>query len=127
MKIISILLTLFFMSGCLAATSGNPKVTSNEVSAFKVGETTEDEVIAKLGKPQSRSSDSSGSTVLYYHYSKASGGLAGAIPYVGLFLDRSDHSWTNADFHFGPDGFLKNVITGSGNESTSGPLSINKD
>jgi hypothetical protein len=92
------------LAGC--ASSGT-KVTQAQVSAFQTGKTTEAEVIAALGAPNSASVLSDGSRIDVYVHMSARANASSYVPVVGLFTGGAKGDSETAVFTFGPDGILK--------------------
>jgi outer membrane protein assembly factor BamE (lipoprotein component of BamABCDE complex) len=78
-QFISILLTLFVLSGCVYQQQGQ-RFDASAINQLIPGSSTEQDAIAKLGKPISVSTNADGSQVLqwYYVYGTAIGVGGGA-------------------------------------------------
>ncbi len=102
--------------GC-AASSG-VQVAPEKVSQFKVGVSTEPEVIAALGPPTGTTVNGEGRMITY---TGATAQVRGAtfIPIVGLFAGGHDIKSSSTVFKFGIDGKLKDVSTTNSNTGTS--------
>jgi hypothetical protein len=74
---------MLVMSGC-ATTIGKP-YDANKMSSFVVGQTTVDQVVAALGEPMERETESDGSVRLHYEYSEGKATAATYVPVVNLF------------------------------------------
>ncbi|MEO8631211.1 MAG: hypothetical protein ABI612_24395, partial [Betaproteobacteria bacterium] len=66
MKNILVLALLLFCSAC--TTAGIPYVKRSEVKAFKIGETTVEDVLSRLGPPTSSAVSAAGQRTLSYGY-----------------------------------------------------------
>lgn len=75
------------LAGC--ATSGR-RMQTDRLTEIHEGITTEREVLALLGTPQTKTLDSSGNTLLLYYYTKAKTRASTMIPVVGLFTGGMD-------------------------------------
>ena len=92
--------------GCVS-TSGR-EITAADISGFKKGETTVDEVIAKLGPPRSNTVTSDGVRTIIYVYLRASKGRPEIyIPAVGVEVEGVEQKTSSMHFIFGPDGRLR--------------------
>jgi len=96
------------LCGCV---SSGTKVTAEQASQFVKGTTTETQVIAKLGEPNSRSAASDGTLTFVYFYVRASADAATYVPIVGAFAGGARGSSNMATFIFGPDKILKDYST----------------
>lgn len=92
------------LAGCV---SSGTKVTQAQVSAYQVGKTTEAEVIAALGAPNSASVLSDGSRIDVYMHTSAHANAASYVPIVGLFAGGAKGDSETAVFTFSPNGILK--------------------
>jgi outer membrane protein assembly factor BamE (lipoprotein component of BamABCDE complex) len=95
---------LMALSGCV---SSGTKVTEQQASQFVKGQSTEAQVIAKLGAPDTASRASDGSHVDQYSYVQTSARAASFIPVVGLMAGGADSKVTVVSFTFEPNGVLK--------------------
>jgi hypothetical protein len=91
------------LGGCV---STGTKVTRDDIAAFMKGITTEQEVLAKLGKPTSSSISASGVRTDSYLYIHASANAANFIPIVGLAAGGASSHTTMVTFIFDADGKL---------------------
>lgn len=71
------------MAGC-ATTVGKP-YDATKMSSFVVGQTTVDQVVAALGDPMERQTESDGAIRLHYEYSTGQASAGTYIPVVNLF------------------------------------------
>ncbi len=93
----SALLLTILLAACVSV---GTKVETEKLAAFKSGETTYSEVVAKLGAPQSTTKQSDGKKIIAYAYSKASPDAASFIPFVGAFVGSTDAENTIVSFIF---------------------------
>jgi hypothetical protein len=112
MSRVGILIAALALAGC--ASSGT-KVTEAQASQFIKGQSTEAEVIAKLGQPTSSSRAADGSRADIYMYSQAQARAENFIPVVGLMAGGADATRTAVIFHYGPDGVLKDWTSNATN------------
>lgn len=80
------------------------QVKPQQLTTFKKGETTEADVIAKLGAPTSQTITSDGNTMVMYNYMAYQARPATFIPIVGAFAGGADVQSSFVMFRFGPDG-----------------------
>jgi outer membrane protein assembly factor BamE (lipoprotein component of BamABCDE complex) len=112
MKKLTILLALS-LAGCVSV---GTQVSEEQAAQFKKGVTTEAEVIAKLGPPDSTMRADDGSKVDSYTYMKSSANAVDFIPYVGLLAGGSTGKYTTVAFSFDGNGVLKGYTAGSGKQ-----------
>ena len=99
--IVTIAVLLF---GC-ASTVGK-QITAADVSTFKNGETTMDEVVAKLGPPRTTTINSDGGKTIIYVYVRTEQQPQNFIPFVGLVAGGVNQTSSSMYFVFGPNGKL---------------------
>jgi outer membrane protein assembly factor BamE (lipoprotein component of BamABCDE complex) len=115
MKLLLILFA-FALSGCVSA--GRP-FDETAVSQFRVGQTTERDVLATLGQPLSSSTTDSGMLVLTYGYTHGQARAATFIPIVGPLVGGADATSRSVAMVFSPDGILRQM-TRAGSSAHSG-------
>jgi opacity protein-like surface antigen len=86
-------------------------VTIEDASQFSVGTATADDVIAKLGKPNSDERDATGKRTIRYTSMHAHPKAASFVPVVGLFAGGAKGSSATVSFEFGKDGKLVNYTS----------------
>jgi hypothetical protein len=91
------------LSGCV---SSGTQVKESQLTSFQTGVTTERDVRAALGPPQSVSTSTYGVRTIAYSGLRASPKAATFIPIVGLFAGGANVQASSAVFSFGPDGKL---------------------
>jgi outer membrane protein assembly factor BamE (lipoprotein component of BamABCDE complex) len=99
------------LMGCM---SSGVKVTETQLSKFRVGQTTSQQVVAALGQPTTSNVSSTGERTLVYtffHYQTRPESL---IPYVGPFVGGADTSNTNVVFVFNRSRLLERYDSSSG-------------
>jgi hypothetical protein len=94
-------------------------VTGADAAEFKVGVTTLADVEGKLGKPQSVSTLSDGTSVIVYMAMKSHAKAAIFIPVVGLFAGGATAHSSMVSFTFGPDGKLTSTSSNETNANCS--------
>jgi outer membrane protein assembly factor BamE (lipoprotein component of BamABCDE complex) len=97
----------FALACALVADSVQAKpIAPEDLAQFKVGATTEADVVKVLGRPQSVSVVSTGSTTIAYVSIKTRLKAATFIPYVGLFAGGATSNTSVTTLTFGADGRL---------------------
>lgn len=109
------------LAGC--ASSG-VRVTDDQISQFKEGQTTQQEVITALGAPTSRMRNSDGTTILMYTYAEARTRGATFIPIVGMFAGGVDTRYSSVSMTFDKDGVLENHTTFGGETGTATGIAV---
>ena len=106
---------------CLAAgcISSGTKVTEEQQAQFKVGVTSEAEVIAKLGPPNNVATRPDGVKVDTYRHVDMSMNAAGFVPVVGIFLGGKKQTSDTVTFMFDTRGVLKNISSDRGQSNTN--------
>ena len=100
----------------IATPTPSPTTTEAAQPQYVVGKTSMAEVMAKMGKPNSVNTSSSG-TMLMYMNTKAHIKGASFVPIVGLFAGGAKTHYKFSIFTFGSDGLLKDfsISNGDGN------------
>jgi hypothetical protein len=75
-----------------------------KLSSFKPHQTTLDEVVAQLGQPMERETESDGSVRLHYQWIKSGSGVSSYVPVVSMFHTSVHTDAKDAFLYFGPDG-----------------------
>jgi len=112
-RIPMILATVAALAGCM---SSGTKVTATEASQFKVGTTTEQQVIAALGQPEQSETQTDGTKVETYTHTAAHATAASYVPIVGLFAGGAKGATQSVTFTFNPHGVLKSESSSHGHE-----------
>lgn len=92
-----------------ACASMGTKVDTAQVSQFKRGVTTQADVIAALGEPNTRATLDDGSSQIGYIHAQATTKPATFIPIVGIFAGGMDTESTTVNFVFDANGTLKST------------------
>jgi outer membrane protein assembly factor BamE (lipoprotein component of BamABCDE complex) len=100
--------TALVLAGCM---SSGTKVDERQLTGFERGVTTEDQVIAKLGKPDTRERLDDGTRIDKYTYVHASPKAVNFVPVVGLFAGGANGKSTTVRFTFDQNGLLKSYST----------------
>ncbi len=119
-KLAAILVTLL-LSAC--ASSG-VRVTDDQLSQFKEGQTTKQEVIATLGQPTTTMRNADGTTMIMYTYAEARTRGSTFIPIVGAFAGGMDTRSNNVVMTFDRQGILQNTSSSSSQYGTATGISV---
>ncbi|SAL62398.1 lipoprotein [Caballeronia udeis] len=114
-------MTLLIVCACFLAGCGSTgrEIKPEDISDFRPGVTTQQQVVARLGTPSQTSALPDGSTYLVYAFTKPQSLAVTWIPIIGTFGGGTDGRGTTISFQFGPDGILNTSNTAS--SSRSGP------
>jgi outer membrane protein assembly factor BamE (lipoprotein component of BamABCDE complex) len=123
-RIIAAIFAAALLTGC--ATSGT-KVTQAQAAQFTKGQSTEADVIARLGPPTRTSKLPDGAWQDIYAYSRAEPRAESFIPYVNLLVGGSDSTTTMVSFRFGPDGKLQDWSSAASNSAFNAGLLNQKE
>lgn len=102
-----------FLSGC--ATSGT-KIDQDKLTQIKKGVTTEQEVIAILGNPHTKTLSSDGKIIMFYQYVKVKNRASNFIPVVNIMTGGLDMQQQMLTVLVGVDGKVEQYTL---NDSTS--------
>ncbi len=105
---VMILVTLGLCTGCV---SSGTKVTAKQQSAFQAGATTEAQVIAQLGQPNSVSTLADGTKIDIYSHIAAHANAASYVPIVGVFAGGAKSTTDTVNFTYDPQGILKSMTS----------------
>ena len=98
---------IFLLIACAAT---GVKVSDEQLSKLKKGETTPSQAIAILGSPVHTSKTEYG-TILTYSYAEYSTRAASLIPVVGIFAGGGDMKTSAVTLRFGKDNLLSAINT----------------
>ena len=102
------------LAGCI---SSGTEVTATQASQFKVGATTEQQVIAALGQPEQTATNTDGTKVDTYLHTSAHATAATYVPIVGLFAGGAKGTTRSVTFTFNAKGVLKSESSSSSQEN----------
>lgn len=105
------LVAVFILGVAAGCVSSGTKVTAQQATAFEAGKTSEAQVIAALGRPNSVSVLADGTKIDIYMHIAAHATAASYVPIVGLFAGGAKGDSDTAVFTFGPDGVLQSTST----------------
>lgn len=103
MKTLSALVAALLIAGCV---STGREVSQDQLADFKRGETTIDQVIAKLGQPTNSNLSMGGARSISYVFTHAQARPASFIPFIGPLVGGSDARSTAVTFFFDEGGRL---------------------
>ena len=99
---------LALLSGCVSI---GKEITQDQLAGFKAGETTPDQVIAKLGAPTSNTSSADGRRSMGYMFAHSQARPGSFVPIIGPLIGGADSRSSHVVFMFGPDGKLINYLS----------------
>lgn len=103
--------TFAALAGCV---SSGTRVTGAQTASFKVGVSTERQVIAALGAPQASATATDGTKTDTYLYTTEHATAATWIPVVGLLAGGAKQATKSVTFNFTATGLLASESTASG-------------
>lgn len=121
MKTITTALAALMLTAC--ASSG-VRVTDEQMSQFKEGQTTQQDVITALGQPTTTMRNADGTTVLMYTYAEARTRGSTFIPIVGAFVGGVDTRSNNVMLTFDQQGVLKTTSSSSSQYGTATGIAV---
>ena len=105
------LAVLAVLTGCVGCVSSGTKVDADQLAHFKPGVTTESEIIAALGPPNTSMTQPDGNKMDMYIHTAMKQNAANFIPYVGLFKGGASTDSETVTFTFDNRGVLKTTAT----------------
>lgn len=121
MKKIAAIAVALVLAGC--ASSG-VRVTDEQMSQFKEGQTTQQDVITALGQPTTTMRNADGTTVLMYTYAEARTRGSTFIPIVGAFVGGVDTRSNNVMLTFDQQGVLQSTSSSSSQYGTATGIAV---
>ena len=121
MKKLAAILAALLLSAC--ASSG-VRVTDDQLSQFKEGQTTKQEVITALGQPTTTIRNADGTTMIMYTYAEARTRGSTFIPIVGAFAGGMDTRSNNVVMTFDRQGILQNTSSSSSQYGTATGITV---
>ncbi|KQP02451.1 hypothetical protein [Pseudorhodoferax sp. Leaf265] len=94
------LATIALSAALVACAAGGVRVTDDQLTRFKAGETTKAQVIGALGAPTMQMRLADGTSMVVYSYYEAKVRPATFIPVAGAFAGGSDSSTNTATLRF---------------------------
>lgn len=121
MKKLAAIVVALTLAGC--ASSG-VRITDEQMSQFKEGQTTQQDVITALGQPTTTMRNADGTTVLMYTYAEARTRGSTFIPIVGAFVGGVDTRSNNVMLTFDQQGVLKTTSSSSSQYGTATGIAV---
>jgi outer membrane protein assembly factor BamE (lipoprotein component of BamABCDE complex) len=121
MKKLAAIAAALTLAGC--ASSG-VRITDEQMSQFKEGQTTQQDVITALGQPTTTMRNADGTTVLMYTYAEARTRGSTFIPIVGAFVGGVDTRSNNVMLTFDQQGVLKTTSSSSSQYGTATGIAV---
>ena len=114
-RLLCALLIIAILGGCTSATG--KQISQSAAMQFKEGQSTESEILSRLGSPTSTSIVNN-KKVLVYSGGQAQVKGATYIPIVGMFAGGSDYQASVAIFSIGSNGVLEKITYSTSNSGT---------
>ena len=105
------LVVLAALTGCGGCVSSGTKVDADQLAHFKAGITTESQIVAQLGPPNTTMTQPDGTKMDMYVHTSMKQNAANFIPYVGLFKGGASMNNQTVTFTFDNRGVLKTTAT----------------
>lgn len=102
-----------------ACASSGVRVTDDQMSQFREGQTTRQEVITALGSPTMNVRNADGTSALIYSYFEARTRGSTFIPIVGAFVGGADTRQNTVTINFDRDGVMQSYSSTSGETGTA--------
>jgi outer membrane protein assembly factor BamE (lipoprotein component of BamABCDE complex) len=115
-KILAVITCAVTLAGCM---SSGTRVDTTQMQQFQKGVTTEDQVVAKLGEPNSRSIKSDGTRAITYTHIAARPDAVDFVPIVGMFAGGAKSEMDIVIFNFDGTGVLKDYSATTSNAHVS--------
>ncbi|MEO5332300.1 MAG: hypothetical protein H7839_09780 [Magnetococcus sp. YQC-5] len=109
--ILGLIACVLTLSGC--ANTPVKKISAEQLSQFKEGKTTYNEVVTLLGQPTSVDNNSDGSKVVQYFSQQINIDGTTYIPFVNMFARGGDVATENVIFQFDTKGVLMKYSSSS--------------
>lgn len=105
LRLVTILSVVYacFLVGCV---STDQVIKPEDISDFKLGVTTLQQVVARLGTPSSKSRLPDGSTFLVYAFTEPQSAATQWMPVIAPFVGGANPRSSSISFQFGTDGIL---------------------
>lgn len=110
-----LMIAIGLLAGC--ATTSGTNVTKAQLAKFKVGTTTEAQVIAALGPPDSTMTYPDGSKMDTYDHISSSVNPATFIPFVGILDSGASMRQNAVTITFNSNGTLKSVLRSTNHQN----------
>ncbi|WP_175425564.1 outer membrane protein assembly factor BamE domain-containing protein [Trinickia violacea] len=113
------ILSVVYVCLLVGCVSTDQVIKPDDIADFRLGVTTQQQVVARLGTPSATSTLPDGSTYLTYAFTEPQSATAQWIPAIAPFVGGTTPRSSTISFQFGPDGILNTVNTAS---SRLGPV-----
>jgi len=121
MKKFAVVLAALALSACA---STGVRVTDDQISQFKEGQTTKQEVVAVLGQPTMTMRNADGTTMVMYTYAEARTRASAFIPIVGAFAGGMDTRSNSVVLTFDQQGVLQSTSSSSSEYGTATGIAV---
>lgn len=122
---------MMLCSALVACISAGVDVKPEQLSSFRQGKATLEEVVGELGSPTAQASLSNGSTVLIYSFVTSRPRPESFLPFIGPFFGGADTRSATVVFEFDENGILTSQrrttssgTTGMSTKSPEGPAPV---
>ncbi len=116
---LSIIVLLIALSGCASV---GKEIQTDKVGQIKKDVTTEQEVLALLGTPMTKTMGSDGKIIMLYQYTKVKNKAANFIPVAGLLLGGMDMRTQMLTIVVSKDGKVENYTLNDSNTNINSGL-----
>lgn len=107
MKKLLVLVTVLVFYGCSSTGTGT-QINQNQLSKFSKGKTSYQEVITKLGEPDTVTTNPDGGREITYVSTRTQPRAASFIPLIGSFVEGKDKITSTTIFKFNKRAILEN-------------------
>ena len=114
-QLISAIIMALILSGCAA--SAGKQIKQEQLNDLVKGKTTYQEVISKLGKPNTVTTFPNGHKQVLYSFNQTTTNAASFIPFVGLFVGGGETTSSSVTLTFDNGGVLEDYSTSESNQS----------
>lgn len=112
MKLLSVIVATLLLCGCVSV---GKQVKQEQLSEFTKGKTSYNEVISKLGQPNTVTSTADGQRHIAYTFIHAQPRAASFIPIIGGLVGGADSTMNMVMITFDKDGLLKDYTSTQSN------------
>jgi len=102
-------LAIFIFIFLISCVTSGVKVSYDKLSSFKIGTTTESQILNDLGQPTSSVFKTGGIKIYTYTYVSYQSNAASFIPIVGLLAGGADVETSSVTFTFNEGGILQDI------------------
>lgn len=112
----------FILTGLAGCMSGGVRIAPDQLNALKRGETTEEQVIVLLGRPNVNTTRSDGTRIMTYSHYNARPDAAAFIPFIGPMVGGAEMNSNTLMLQFDARGKLIDYTTSQTTVRTAPPL-----